>query len=66
MEPYTDDVLVVEKEEILVEATQASTDDFFADTVMQERAELFLALIAKVNEPEVSYINEHSWLFGKG
>ena len=66
MESYTDDVLVAEKEEILVEANQTIVKDYFADTVMKERAELFLALIAKVNEPEVSYIDEHSWLFGKG
>jgi|GEM_PF-5621997 len=66
MESHTDDVLVVEEEEILVEASQTISKDYFANTVMEERAELFLALIAKVNEPEVSYIDEHSWLFGKG
>ena len=66
MEPYTAEFLVQEEDEYLVEANHKSTEIYISDTVMKERAELFLALIAKVSEPEVSYINEHSWLFGKG
>ena len=66
MESYTDEFLVLEEDEFLVEANHESTEDYISDTVMKERAELFLALIARVSEPEISYINEHSWLFGKG
>ena len=35
------------------------------ESFMNERAELFQALIERVTEHEISYIERHSWLFGR-
>lgn len=50
---------------IQTQPTVIQTQPTAIDSLMKEKAELFLALIDKVNEPATSYINQHSWLFGR-
>lgn len=65
MEIFWKDLPVIEEEDELVKEKEATKSDVFFENVMKERAELFQALIDKVNEHEISYIGRHSWLFGR-
>lgn len=65
MESYTGTRFLVEKEEALLDAAHVQQEPSGIKPLMKEKAELFLALIEKVNEPSRSYINQYSWLFGR-
>ena len=65
METLWKDLPLIEEEDVLVKEKETSKRDVFFEKVMKERAELFQALIEKVNEHEISYIGRHSWLFGR-
>ena len=55
----------IERDNVLTKKPLPQKETSAMDTLVTQKAELFLALVEKVNEPRFSYIRKYSWLFGQ-